>query len=90
MQVDNNYQDMLATLRKLIQGAKRASSEKKYAALDKIIDSVDKISTRILSEKDRSEAYEILEVIYDERVAQEQRLNSHKSAFRKVQGEIIA
>lgn len=90
MQVDNNYQEMLATLRKLVQGAKRASSAKKYAALDKIIDSVDKISTRILTEKDRNEAYEILEVIYDERVAQEQRLNSPKINFRKVQGEIIA
>jgi len=53
MQPTTNYQEMLTTLRKLIRGARQASEQGKYNALERIMTSVEKISDQLVSAQEK-------------------------------------
>ncbi len=92
MQDSYDYQTALKTLRKLLAGARNASEQGKYAALERIIQGAEKISDHLLTAQDRLEITEAMTV---KQTLNRDLVDSFKSAaqqrdYIKVVGEIIS
>ncbi len=92
MQDKQDYQTALKTLRKLLAGARNASEQGKYAALERIIQGAEKISEHLLNteaETEFKEAINAKQNLNREFVDSFINMSKSKSDYIKVVGEII-
>lgn len=88
-----DYQAALKTLRKLLAGARNASEQGKYAALERIIQGAEKISDRLLSTQDKTEIAEAImakQTLNREFVDSFKNIAKQQHEYIKVLGEIVS
>ncbi len=92
MQDQTNHQEALKTLRKLLAGARTASEQGKYAALERIIQGAEKISEHLMTEKARMEVAEVItakQALNRDFVDSFKNMSKAKHDYIKVVGEIV-
>jgi hypothetical protein len=93
MQDKQDYQAALKTLRKLLVGARNASEQGKYAALERIIQGAEKISEHLLNneaEIEFKEAINAKQSLNREFVDSFINMSKSRHDYIKVVGEIIS
>jgi|GEM_PF-3061001 len=88
-----DYQAALKTLRKLLAGARTASEQGKYAALERIIQGAEKISEKLLSSQDKAEFIDAItakQALNREFVEGFKNIAKQQHEYIRVVGEIVS